>query len=91
MASKLGQPCPHAKAYTSFASPIVLDPPARGGIICSNFSTGASSVNLTTVGGEAIFLTSANNAQTDGPIYLPIQVAVINAVANVGQITVLWH
>jgi hypothetical protein len=48
-------------------------------------------VNLTTIGGETIFLTSANNAQTDGPIYLPIQVAVINAVANVGQITVLWH
>jgi hypothetical protein len=91
MSSNLSDPCPHAVVYTSFASPIVLNPQALGGVMISNFQSGVSTATFTTVGGEVITLTAASNAQASGPVFLPIQVAVINTASNIGAITALWH
>ena len=89
MSSNLGDPAPHAKSYTSF--PATLVPPATGGIILSNFAAGAASITLTTVGGEQITMAEGTPAVSAAAAYLPIQVASIQAVANIGTVTALWH
>jgi hypothetical protein len=90
MASELNQPAPHAAAYTS-GFPVTLPIPARGGLLLSNFAAGAASVTLTTVGGESVTIALGTTAVGNVPVYLPIQAAIINAVANVGTVVALWH
>jgi hypothetical protein len=90
MPGELDPPYLHAQVYTS-GFPITLNPPARGGIIISNFLSGTSSISFTTVGGETIVMTAAANAQANGPVYLPIQVASINSLTNIGAVTALWN
>ena len=89
MSSNLGDPCPHAQVITSF--PMTLAQPARGGIILSNFGAGASSLTVTTAGGEVIVLSLGTTAAQNNPVYLPIQITAVNAAANVGTVTALWH
>ena len=91
MSSELNYPCPHAAVYTSCGSPITLNPPARGGILLLNFSAAASTVTITTVSGETLLIPLGNTTVQEVPIFLPIQVAVINAVSNVGAVISLWH
>jgi hypothetical protein len=59
--------------------------------LLSNFSAGASSISLTTVGGELITIALGTTAVGNNPMYLPIQAQTINSVTGVGTVTALWH
>lgn len=90
MSSRLADPFPHAATYTSFGSPVQLTVAARG-LLLSNFAAGAASITITTVNNETITIPLGTTAVGNVPVYLPIQVAVINSATNVGAVTALWH
>jgi hypothetical protein len=81
--------CPHAQSFVSF--PVTFPIPAYGGLILSNFSAASSSITFTTLGGETVTMALGNVAATNNPYYLPIQIAAVNAVTNVGTVTALWN
>ena len=89
MSSILGDPAPHAQSYTSF--PVTFPAPARGGILLSNFAAGAASITVVTAGGETVVIALGTPTVANIPIYLPIQVAAVSAVASIGTVTALWH
>ena len=87
MSSNLGDPCPHAQAYTSF--PVTFPAPARGGLLFTNITGGATTIVLTTVGGETVTLPLGTIS--DSILYVPIQATAIVSAANIGTIVALWH